>query len=165
MAKKTVGKTIADRLAKFAKQLEATSDPVQRFSRDRFTAREVKVADPEPHSPGLVRETRELLNASQPVFAGLLGVSVAALRDWEQGANEPHGAARRLMTAIRLQPAFWVSYLEQLSTPATAAGLQVTKAVARKGALKGAAMPLESVASLPRKHKVAARMASTKHKR
>ena len=112
MAKKSVGSELATRFTRFADELAKTDEPEK-----RFTIRGARIAEPPPHGPKLIRQTRELLQASQPVFAGLLGVSVASLRDWEQGVNEPPGAARRLMTAIRLQPEFWADQLRILVVP------------------------------------------------
>ena len=41
---------------------------------------------------------------SQSEFAGLLGVSVRTLQDWEQGRRQPSGAARTLITIAEQQP-------------------------------------------------------------
>ena len=41
---------------------------------------------------------------SQSEFAGLLGVSVRTLQDWEQGRRQPSGAARTLITIAQQQP-------------------------------------------------------------
>ena len=114
MAKISLGRELANRFTRFADALEQTADPVQ-----RFTIRGTRIAEPPPHDPKLIRSTRDLLRASQPVFAGLLGVSVASLRDWEQGVNEPPGSARRLMTAIRTQPEFWAEQLALLVMPSS----------------------------------------------
>jgi DNA-binding transcriptional regulator YiaG len=115
MAKKSVGSELAARFTRFADELEKTDDPEK-----RFTMRGARIAEPPPHGPKLIRQTRQLLHASQPVFAGLLGVSVASFRDWEQGVNEPPGSACRLMTAIRMQPEFWTDQLRSLVAPRAA---------------------------------------------
>ena len=41
---------------------------------------------------------------SQSEFAGLLGVSIRTLQDWEQGRRQPSGAARTLITIAQQQP-------------------------------------------------------------
>ena len=41
---------------------------------------------------------------SQSEFAGLLGVSVRTLQDWEQGRRQPSGAARTLIAIAQQQP-------------------------------------------------------------
>lgn len=40
---------------------------------------------------------REKHNLTQSQFAKLLGISVATLRNWEQGRRKPEGPARRLL--------------------------------------------------------------------
>lgn len=45
-------------------------------------------------SPG---EIRHRLQLSQAAFAGLMGVSVRTVQDWEQGRRSPSGSARVLL--------------------------------------------------------------------
>jgi putative transcriptional regulator len=52
-----------------------------------------------------VRAVREKLGLSQPEFASAFGVSVATVRNWEQGRRSPRGAARVLMQVIDNDPA------------------------------------------------------------
>ena len=47
---------------------------------------------------------REKTGLSQPRFAGLLGVSVRTLQDWEQGRRVPSGAARTLLFVASRNP-------------------------------------------------------------
>lgn len=47
---------------------------------------------------------REKTGLSQARFAALLGVSVRALQDWEQGHGAPSGAARTLLTLAERNP-------------------------------------------------------------
>jgi putative transcriptional regulator len=44
------------------------------------------------------------LGLSQQAFATFMGVSVATLRNWEQGRREPHGPARSLLLIARKVP-------------------------------------------------------------
>ena len=73
----------------------------------KYTCRQV-VLDLEPHTytAEMVKATRRLLNASQPLFAKFLGVSVKAVCKWEQG-SAPNGIACRFMDEIRRNPEFW----------------------------------------------------------
>lgn len=48
---------------------------------------------------------RRELGLSQEQFAGLMGVSVATLRNWEQGRREPQGPARSLLLVASREPA------------------------------------------------------------
>lgn len=49
-------------------------------------------------------EARKLTGLSQAQFASLLGVSVRTLQGWEQGRKQPSGAARTLLTIVRMNP-------------------------------------------------------------
>lgn len=55
----------------------------------------------EPSSPKVIRLK---LNMSQSAFAGLMGVSVRTLQDWEQGRREPQGPAIALLRIAEQHP-------------------------------------------------------------
>jgi|SRR5208283_3520663 len=57
--------------------------------------------------PGDVKRVRELLRASQAVFAGFLGVNVNTLRSWEQGKRLPQPIACRFLSEIESDPLYW----------------------------------------------------------
>jgi len=44
------------------------------------------------------------MGLSQSAFAGLLGVSLRTLQDWEQGRRQPTGAARSLLLVAQARP-------------------------------------------------------------
>lgn len=52
----------------------------------------------------LIVRAREKSRLSQSQFAGLLGVSVRTLQDWEQGRREPSAAAKTLIKVAELNP-------------------------------------------------------------
>ena len=52
-----------------------------------------------------VRAVREGLGMTQEQFAASFGVSVATLRNWEQGRRSPRGPARLLLQVIAQEPA------------------------------------------------------------
>jgi putative transcriptional regulator len=47
---------------------------------------------------------RERYGLSQPKFAALMGISVATLRNWEQGRRKPEGSARVLLRVVEKYP-------------------------------------------------------------
>jgi len=51
-----------------------------------------------------VKTIRRRFNLSQPKFAGLLGISVGTLRNWEQGRRQPEGSARVLLLVAAKYP-------------------------------------------------------------
>ena len=112
----SVGKRITRRLKGFVDSLE-NGDEV----RQRFTCRTVQLKlEPQQYNPKLVKQTREVLGASQAIFAQFLGVSASAVQDWEQGEKPPKGSACRLMDEIRRDPKYWLKRLRELSIPVSA---------------------------------------------
>jgi putative transcriptional regulator len=55
----------------------------------------------EPSSP---QDIRRNLNLSQSAFAGLMGVSLRTVQDWEQGRRQPSGPARSLLRIAEQRP-------------------------------------------------------------
>lgn len=51
-----------------------------------------------------VHEARDKLKLTQQQFATTFGVSVATLRNWEQGRRVPTGAAKLLLKIIEKEP-------------------------------------------------------------
>jgi putative transcriptional regulator len=51
-----------------------------------------------------VRKLRENYGLSQDKFASLIGISVATLRNWEQGRRKPEGPARVLLMVAAKHP-------------------------------------------------------------
>jgi len=55
----------------------------------------------EPSAP---KEIRAKLHLSQAAFAGLMGVSLRTVQDWEQGRREPSGPAKSLLRIAEQHP-------------------------------------------------------------
>jgi putative transcriptional regulator len=55
-------------------------------------------------TPEDVQAIRKKLRKSQDEFALMIGVSVATLRNWEQGRRQPHGPARALLKIASENP-------------------------------------------------------------
>jgi len=55
-----------------------------------------------------IKRIREQFGISQREFAGLLGISVDTVQNWEQGRRTPRGAARVLLLVAEKYPdALW----------------------------------------------------------
>jgi putative transcriptional regulator len=55
----------------------------------------------EPSQPRVIRAK---LNLSQSAFAGLMGVSLRTVQDWEQGRRKPSGPAEALLRIVEQKP-------------------------------------------------------------
>ena len=55
----------------------------------------------EPASPKVIRKRLKL---SQAAFAGLMGVSLRTVQDWEQGRRKPSGPALALLRIAEQKP-------------------------------------------------------------
>jgi len=55
-------------------------------------------------TPEIIRDTREKLNLSRPVFAHELHVSPGPLEKWEQGRTKPNAQAATLIMMVRKFP-------------------------------------------------------------
>ena len=54
--------------------------------------------------PAPAKEIRGQLKLSQAAFAGLMGVSLRTVQDWEQERREPSGAAKTLLRIAEQHP-------------------------------------------------------------
>ena len=68
--------------------------------------------------PGPVKKIRENLGLSQSAFAGLLGISIRTLQDWEQKRREPTGAALTLLLIAENRPNVLLEVFSQISKAA-----------------------------------------------
>jgi putative transcriptional regulator len=58
----------------------------------------------ELQEPSLPQEIRKRLKLSQAAFAGLMGVSLRTVQDWEQGRRTPSGPAKSLLRIAEQHP-------------------------------------------------------------
>lgn len=72
---------------------------IKKFKRGALTLRTTELS--EPSDPKIIRSK---LNLSQSAFAGLLGVSMRTLQDWEQGRRYPQGPAVALLRIAEQHP-------------------------------------------------------------
>src|SRR4051812_47288204 len=71
---------------------------------DRATMRwfdEACLTAPPAIEPAQIKQRRESLKVSQPVFARYLNTSESTVEKWETGAKRPSGMALKLLTVVR----------------------------------------------------------------
>ncbi|CAO1669610.1 helix-turn-helix domain-containing protein [Salinicola sp. NYA28a] len=72
---------------------------IKQFKKGKLALRKQELSEPSP--PKMIRLKLKL---SQSAFAGLMGVSVRTLQDWEQGRREPQGPAVALLRIAEQHP-------------------------------------------------------------
>jgi len=71
---------------------------------DKATMREFDescLAVPAPLKPRRIKQIRESLHVSQPVFARYLNTSESTVEKWETGAKKPSGMALKLLDIVQ----------------------------------------------------------------
>ena len=85
------GAEIVEALTEFYEALKQGPEAVTR----RFTVRTVELdLKPRTYTAAEVKNVRDLLGLSQPLFARFLGVSVQAVQAWENGGKTPSEMAQ-----------------------------------------------------------------------
>ena len=87
-------------------ELVEAFDELKQWKAGKITLKTYKVEQktrPEV-TPELIRDTRERLNLSRPVFAHELHVSPRTLEKWEQGLTRPNDQAATLIMLVRKYP-------------------------------------------------------------
>lgn len=82
----------------FAELLESVREGGAILRGEREASRRFEFESPN------VRLIRERFDLSQSEFAGMLGVSIKTLQNWEQGRRAPRGAARVLLQVAARHP-------------------------------------------------------------
>ena len=72
---------------------------IKSFKKGAVSLKATELSEPSP--PQVIRSK---LNMSQSAFAGLLGVSMRTLQDWEQGRRLPQGPAIALLRIAEQHP-------------------------------------------------------------
>jgi putative transcriptional regulator len=68
-----------------------------KYNRENLRTRTLK-------EPAYPQEIRAQLGLSQSAFAGLMGVSLRTVQEWEQGRREPSGPAKTLLRIAEQHP-------------------------------------------------------------
>ncbi|MCP5106993.1 MAG: helix-turn-helix domain-containing protein [bacterium] len=77
---------------------------IKAFKEGKVSLRTQTLKDPSPS-----KKIRERLKLSQNAFAGLMGVSVRTIQDWEQGRRAPKGPAKSLLRIAEQNPEVFLS--------------------------------------------------------
>ena len=85
--------------------LEGIRD-VKAYKAGKKTLRTHSLKEPAP--PQVIRSK---LNLSQAAFAGLMGVSLRTVQDWEQGRRKPSGPAEALLRIAEQKPEVFTQIL------------------------------------------------------
>lgn len=107
------GRKVVGRLKRLSEALNS-DEPI---SKKKLRLHKFRMSlEPQDYDPKLVKETREVLNLSQALFAQFLGVSAKTVQAWEQGDNVPSDIACRFMDEIRRDKKFWRDRVEDSFT-------------------------------------------------
>ena len=70
----------------------------------KYKAGKIDLRTRELREPSQPQEIRKQLKLSQSAFAGLMGVSLRTVQDWEQGRRTPSGPAKSLLRIAEQRP-------------------------------------------------------------
>lgn len=85
-------------------EILAGIEEIQAHKRGRIKLKTTRLST--PSEPKTIRSRLEL---SQSAFAGMLGVSLRTLQDWEQGRRQPQGPAIALLRIAEQHPSVFVN--------------------------------------------------------
>ena len=109
-AKSTFGQRLLGS-AREAARIERGELPAARVT--RYTVAEAEVTPPPHYRARQIREIRDQMELSQPVFAAALNVSADTIRAWEQGKREPEGPTLRLLEVAEQHPEVFMNKLRE----------------------------------------------------
>lgn len=101
----------------FDELVESVREGAEILAGSREPARRLELQPPD------VRALRDGFGLSQTRFAALMGISVATLRNWEQGRRTPEGSARVLLEVVAKHPD---AVLDAVRNPPTVRRVQNT---------------------------------------
>jgi putative transcriptional regulator len=102
MKRKTKMSPLAQRLARAVREMKSVERGTLTAGRVTSVSKGKRLEL--PTAAARTVQARARLGLTQEQFAALLGVSVATLRNWEQGRREPDRAARVLIAVAELEP-------------------------------------------------------------
>ncbi len=105
--KRYTGRRVAEEMIEAMTELVESLESGEPLTR-RFTVRTVeRLPTPSAYDVKKIKATRELLGASQMIFAQLVGVSLDQAQSWEMGRRQPSATVRRLFDEIHRDPWHW----------------------------------------------------------
>jgi len=72
---------------------------IKHHKKGKIQLQTTTLTDPSPS-----QDIRKKLHLSQASFAGLMGVSIRTVQDWEQGRRSPKGPAKSLLRIAEQHP-------------------------------------------------------------
>jgi DNA-binding transcriptional regulator YiaG len=117
---RTQAEALSPRVREMVDDLHAVCDaiesgvPLERAATVRTFRINTEILAP---SADEIRAIRSSLGLSQAGFADFLGAGLNTVRSWELGRREPSALARRLLGAIRDDPAYWRGRLLKMAGP------------------------------------------------
>jgi len=72
---------------------------IKKYKKGELQLKTTTLSDPSP-----AQIIRKKLALSQASFAGLMGVSIRTIQDWEQGRRSPKGPAKSLLRIAEQHP-------------------------------------------------------------
>lgn len=72
---------------------------IKKYKTGELRLKTAALSDPSP-----AQIIRKKLDLSQSSFAGLMGVSIRTIQDWEQGRRSPKGPAKSLLRVAEQHP-------------------------------------------------------------
>lgn len=96
------------------KSMQEGLDIVKGKSLDGIVITEIIIREPKVFSARAIKKLRVSMGISQSMFAQIIGVSVNAIRNWEQGRNSPSTMARRFLELIENDPEQFLGQAEEM---------------------------------------------------
>ena len=76
---------------------------IKKYKKSEVKLKTTSLTDPSP-----AQDIRKKLHLSQFSFAGMMGVSVRTVQDWEQGRRSPKGPAKSLLRVAEQHPEVFI---------------------------------------------------------
>lgn len=89
----------------------------------RYTVDRAEVEPPPRYTAEQIKNIREQMALSQPIFAAALNVSPETIRAWEQGKREPDGPTLRLLELAEQYPKVFLGKVHRRRRSSSSTGV------------------------------------------